>query len=134
MSDLQAIAYVSMGVWVTKCPRPWCVHVDHYGPGPNTGRIGGLTEKLWHCFRCELVCEAVWPPAVDDIERLLAARPQPETRNWLPGETVDDLLFENAAHGLLPADGPSRALTTNGRLTPAGLSLVAAGGTLAIGA
>jgi hypothetical protein len=134
MSDLRATAYVSMGVWVAGCPRPWCIHADHCGPGPQTGRVGGLTLDLWHCFRCGLVCPADWPAAAADINALLAARPQPETRNWLPGETVEDLLAENAIHGLLPADGPSRVLTSGGHLTQAGRELVTAGGALAIGA
>jgi hypothetical protein len=30
------------------------------------------------------------------------ARPDPTTRHWLPGETVDDLLAENAAYGVTP--------------------------------
>jgi hypothetical protein len=44
----------------------------------------------------------VWPPNVEDIERLLAQRPVPAARNWAPGEDVHDLLEENLRHGLLP--------------------------------
>jgi hypothetical protein len=27
-------------------------------------------------------------------------RPDPTTRNWFPGETLHDLMFENASHGI----------------------------------
>lgn len=135
MSDLRATAYVSLGIWVAACPRPWCVHADHYGPGPTTGRVGGLTETTFHCFRCGLACPADWPADVDDINLLLGARPQIETRNWEPGETVQDLFVENAVHGLIVGDGgPTRPVLIGGRLTREGRSLVGAGARYAIGA
>jgi hypothetical protein len=34
------------------------------------------------------------------IDKLLARRPVPETRNWTPSELIDLLAEENAAHGL----------------------------------
>jgi hypothetical protein len=39
------------------------------------------------------------PAEREAIEAVLSVRPE-ENRNWVPGETVDDLLVENAAHGL----------------------------------
>jgi hypothetical protein len=53
---------------------------------------------------------------------LLRRRPEAPTRNWEPGETLEDLLAENVAHGLLPleldVDGPSVSLmaTVDGRI------------------
>jgi hypothetical protein len=41
---------------------------------------------------------------------VLMMRPVAATRNWKPGETIDDLLMENAAHGCLP---PSWAETAD---------------------
>jgi hypothetical protein len=45
---------------------------------------------------------------VEGVERLLAMRPNPKNRNWRPGETLIDLMTENAVHGVfdpaLPAD------------------------------
>lgn len=38
---------------------------------------------------------------VKGVERLLMMRPDPSTRNWVPGETLHDLMFENAEHGVL---------------------------------
>lgn len=34
------------------------------------------------------------------IEGLLVLRPNPNNRNWLPHETIDDLKKENAEHGI----------------------------------
>lgn len=136
MTELRAVAYVSLGTWVARCPRPWCVHADHYGPGPNTGRVGGLTKTHFHCLRCGLTCDAEWPPNAADIEFLLAQRPMYETRNWLPGETVDDLLVENVVHGLIdpPPDLPGGPLTAGGALTGLGRRLALTGpAPLAIG-
>jgi hypothetical protein len=41
--------------------------------------------------------EAAIPPMAA-IEALLDRRPDAATRNWTPGETVDDLAAENRAH------------------------------------
>jgi hypothetical protein len=51
-----------------------------------------------------LRCAAQWPERVSDIERVVLARPAPTTRNWLPGETVADLVAENIENGLIPSD------------------------------
>lgn len=45
------------------------------------------------------VVAAVSPRA--RIEALLLARADPSTRNWKPGETLDDLATENVAHGVV---------------------------------
>lgn len=135
MAELQAIAYVSLGTWVAKCPRPWCIHADHAGPGPNTGRVGGLTESTFTCLYCGLVCDTVWPDNADDIVRVLKQRPQVETRNWLPGETIEDLLMENVTHGLIhPLEIPRGLLALDGRLSTPVRRAIANANPLAIGA
>lgn len=45
-----------------------------------------------------------WPADPQAIETLLAMRPHPKLQNWAPGETLEELLSENAAHGCLPAE------------------------------
>lgn len=35
-----------------------------------------------------------------DIEKVLSFRPNPDNRNWLPGETPEMLKQENIAHGI----------------------------------
>jgi hypothetical protein len=123
----RAIAYVNMGYWVAKCPRPWCINVEWFGPGPNTGRVGGLGREGFTCLRCELRCASDWPDFADEIWRLLERRPQIETRNWEPSETPADLLAENATHGLLDVGELGRSiLMVDNRLTDAGRQLVPA--------
>lgn len=47
--------------------------------------------------------EVIWPSIdmVNGVERLLMMRPDPSTRNWHPGETLHDLMWENGEHGIL---------------------------------
>jgi hypothetical protein len=65
----------------------------------------------------------VWPADPEGIEALLAMRPARKNRNWLPGETLQELLAENAAHNVLPPDwltGPGHRVlldTTDDRVT-----------------
>lgn len=100
ISDEPAVPYCEGGLWIARCPQEWCVGADHYGPGPHTGRIGGLGEDRFTCPRCGNVVEVSWPTNVDDIMHVLMQRPMPETRNWRPGEEVKDLIIENAIHGI----------------------------------
>lgn len=46
--------------------------------------------------------EIVWPSEAMtfSIERLLLMRPDPTTQNWVPGETLIDLMYENGTHGI----------------------------------
>lgn len=82
----------------------------------------GFREGCWDCgARCDLV----WPDGafVDGVERLLAMRPHAHNRNWHPGETLHDLMRENAEHGIFSvpelADAfrvePGRELLTVGQ-------------------
>lgn len=45
--------------------------------------------------------QVLWPKKRAEIERVLLARPIPETRNWLPlqGETLQTLIKENIERG-----------------------------------
>lgn len=101
MSDLCALVRVHWGRWIADCPRPGCTNSEHHGADPVTRHVGGLTGSAFRCAHCSLACQAVWPPNVDDINTLLSQRPVPSTRNWLPGETLHDLLVQNLEHGLL---------------------------------
>jgi hypothetical protein len=109
------------------CPRPGCLNAEIFGRTevgvltlgwPDGGTIGGLTGDTFYCRiefgGCGLTCPADWPPNVADIEALVMPRPVPATRNWLPGETMLDLLAENIEHGIVPTaaleGGPTRKL------------------------
>jgi hypothetical protein len=100
------VARVNQGVWIASCscgmpgiPRPGCVvFLDHL---------------LGWCVRCgNQAWGGGWrtiaaPPEAERrlIEAVLACRPDLETRNWEPGESVADLIAENIAHGVpIPTD------------------------------
>lgn len=140
MSDLRATVYVSWGLWVARCPTDGCQGAEHFGHAPITGHVGGLTQVGFACARCGLVCPAQWPANAEDIRLVLGQRPIVETRNWEPHETIEDLIAENAVHGLIqPPPGLSDGvqavqLTTGGRLTDHAQALVSAGAARQIGA
>lgn len=119
MDELIAVAYVSWGLWVADCPRPDCRGAEHHGHAPITGAVGGLTQVGFRCARCGLMCRAQWPANAEDIWHVLQQRPVVETRNWLPTETLEDLLRENLEHGIYPPGLESGAPVTiiDGRFT-----------------
>jgi hypothetical protein len=132
--DDPAVAYCEGGLWIAQCPQPWCVGADHYGPGPHTGRIGGLRDDRFTCPRCGRTAGASWPPNMDDIMHVLEQRPMPETRNWRAPEEVLDLIAENAIHGIgmdqVAAAGGVKLIEDrfSDRLVLAGRTLRAIGG------
>jgi hypothetical protein len=65
-----------------------------------------LGDPVWVCEVCGLPTDIVWPPDPIAIEAVLLMRPDPASRNWEPGETVADLVMENAAHGIVPPGTP----------------------------
>lgn len=94
-------AYANWSRWVARCGLcPWATQLQRFQP--------------WiECPLCGTVTEIVWPAAktVEDVERLLMMRPDPSTRNWSPGEPLQQLIWENAEHGILPKiDGKPGAL------------------------
>lgn len=84
-------------MWIARCGRPWCTNALALDRG----------QDLFVCIAadgCGWTGPVMWPNDPDAIERILAMRPVPGTRNWLPGETLANLLEENAAHDCLPAE------------------------------
>lgn len=85
-------ARVNWSRWIADCPNPFC-----------TSALAVAREQPWFaCLDCDATAEIVWPRYCEDVERLLVMRPDPITRNWEPGETLQDLYRENAEHGILP--------------------------------
>jgi hypothetical protein len=116
-TDYVAVAYVNHGRWVARCPRPGCTNAEQAGRCDD-GSVGGLEEHRFTCRAaayspimgghvvyggCGLQCRVEWPQNRAAIDRMLAARPSPVTRNWHPGEDAGDLLRENLEHGLVPS-------------------------------
>lgn len=85
--------YANWGRWVVGCSRPFCFSAMQVYPG-----------QTWvACGDCgEMIADLLWPADPEGVETVLNLRPDVRTRNWFPGETLLDLLQENAAHGVLP--------------------------------
>jgi hypothetical protein len=89
-------AFASWGRWVAYCSHRYACD-------------GAATLQRFQagfiCQSCGRGTDVVWPSAtmVAGVERLLTLRPHYKNRNWLPEETLHDLLVENAEHGVLIA-------------------------------
>jgi hypothetical protein len=80
-------AVINHGRWIVECS---CRSARNVYP-----------ERLWWCPACGAgAVDVVWPDDAHAICAALASRPL-VNRNWRPGETVVDLLAENAAHGVV---------------------------------
>ena len=85
--DEARAAYVNHSRWVVDC--------DCHGAG--LARVGYPSC----CFDCGRVYLRVdFPSDVGEIEALLLRRRDPETRNWIVGQTVADLSAENSEKGV----------------------------------
>lgn len=102
--DLCVPVFLSWGRWVARCPRPDCHNAEQFGPCGD-GTPGGLSGTSFWCRPgyggCGLRAAVGWPADLEGIEFMTRSRPV-AARNWLPGETVHDLLRENLEHGLMP--------------------------------
>lgn len=85
-------AYVNEDRWIAECP-------DCHG-----AQLAAREDRRFMCHVCGNVAvegrwrQVVWPKDASYIEAALARRPI-ENAHWYPGETVPDLMRENAAHG-----------------------------------
>ena len=87
--DLPVVAQVNHGRWIASCPN--C-----QGPMPTHPEWG-----IGCCGDCGCIAgRVVFPAQVEAIETLLLQRPLRKTQNWLPSESVTDLMAENEAHGV----------------------------------
>lgn len=90
----QIPAYIGRSSWRANCP--FCTESVVAEPG-----------QPFFCPNClmlqngGLAMETVFPKERAEIERLLLLRPNPENRNWLPGERIGHLIIENVEHGIL---------------------------------
>jgi hypothetical protein len=102
-------AFVNRDRWVVECP--FCHNGIHVPPdlGPvwccNCGFTGVAGQRI----------RVAMPADADDIADIVAARPDPVTRNWPLGATVDELLLDSvnnlrAVDGVVPGRFQARAL------------------------
>jgi hypothetical protein len=101
MSDLMlsgtAYAFAEWGIWKAKCPRPGCTNAMALE----------VDQPVFVCLglhSCGIETPIAWPADPDAVEALLAMRPLAINRNWLPNESLEDLLAENAAHDCIPPE------------------------------
>jgi hypothetical protein len=88
-------ARVEHSRWLVDCPDPTCAGCQY----------ASKDDPRFFCNYCHNAAAGgwvtvVWPDDLDEIESTLAARPDPRTRNWSPGETAADLARENEAQGV----------------------------------
>ena len=93
------------GRWVAQCDTDGCTGAERVWPGgqirvTRTGAEYGITGSVMHCANCGQTSRVTFPDDRAHIDKLLARRPVPETRNWTPGESFDLLAEENVAHDL----------------------------------
>lgn len=88
-----AYAEANWGRWITRCPNPHCLNAMQLRRG----------QPVYQCPRelggCGDEYPIQWHIDTVLIERILLCRPAEWTRNWLPYETIQDLVLENLAHG-----------------------------------
>lgn len=142
MTDV-AVVFHEQGIWKARCPTPFCRGAEHHGISPwwlGPPVLGGLGLESFVCLQsCHRTYPAQWPAVEmrEGIEALLGLRPDPANRNWLPNETLSDLLLENAEHGItppsLPENGGIVLMVEGNRITRGLEALTAAPDLLALG-
>jgi hypothetical protein len=87
-------ARVHEGYWIVDCPT--CPSAE----------LAWRDDPRFLCTNCVNQANGgqtwpvVFPRQIDAIEAVLRLRPNPATRNWLPGETLAALRRENRDHGI----------------------------------
>lgn len=97
------VARINNGMWIASCS---CGAPPARG-APTPGMIVFLDRPLGWCVRCGNQAwgggwrRVVAPPVRERaaIESVLLCRPNVGDRNWEPGETIADLVAQNAEHG-----------------------------------
>jgi hypothetical protein len=95
-------AEVNHGIWVWLCP---CKLGGELDP-PVGGGVVWVSLPFGWCPRCQNAATGgAWrplrvPTEREAIEAALLPRTDPTTRNWWPGETVDELVAQNALYGI----------------------------------
>jgi len=94
---LKIEAQINHGRWIVDCP--FCKGAEYLWEG----------MKLFLCVSClnndtRLPIRVEVPKNKSAIEKILLERENPETRNWMPGETLADLKRENKENIIAPGE------------------------------
>jgi hypothetical protein len=120
--------FANWGRWVAPCAGcPSALQVVAGVVDEDAGVLGwdaGHRRHGLRCLECGSLHVASWPDEdlTAGVERLLMLRPDPTTRSWYPGETLDDLAAENMAHGVFarleidPTPGTASLVIRDGRI------------------
>ncbi|QPC81075.1 hypothetical protein G4Y79_15330 [Phototrophicus methaneseepsis] len=94
LDDCKGVVYAEVisGTWAVKCPFTGCHGALVAEPGEPYFCPDCLNQE--NNFK---PCNVVFPEKKEVIETLLLIRPKPN-RNWVVGETMESLRFENAAY------------------------------------
>lgn len=89
-----AYAEVNHGRWIARCP--FCKGAE---------MVDDTRAEFWccGCRNAAVFSRPVYlviPENRQEIEAVLLARPDYPTRNWRPGESLEDLIAENVRHGV----------------------------------
>jgi hypothetical protein len=90
-------AYVNRGRWCARCP--WCGSAQVVSETDHrffcVGHEGCMNQLAGYKF-----IPVKWPKAAREIEAVLCKRPR-FAQNWLPSESLEDLIAENAENGVM---------------------------------
>lgn len=146
MTDLAVkdAAYIRLnwGRWVADCPSPFCHNAlemqdgtgwtyeytwddglpddARHGPDAEPGeprRVPKPRAEIFQCTTCGTEAPLIWPADPEAIALITGYRPDVITRNWEPGELIEDLMVENAEHRCTPPEWEELAAASpNGQL------------------
>lgn len=97
---MNVAAFVNHGRWVVNCPSERCHAAIRLLDGETVACDCTDDAVCDHMGRCDQPIAPILPRHATRIEAVLLRRPQRDTRNWLPGETVAHLQAENLEHGV----------------------------------
>lgn len=82
--------FLNHGKWLVSCPFTGC----------SGAQYASFLDRRFYCVDCESFnighqwIEIIWPNNILAIEKSLLIRPV-ESKNWIPGETIEDLEIQN---------------------------------------
>lgn len=99
---MKAFARLEHGRWVIDCPLETCWDAQLAPPGSKRHRKCACVDYTvcTHGQPCGQAIEVVWPDNLEKGLAVLRLRPARANHNWLPGETVEQLIAENLEHGV----------------------------------